>query len=115
MVMPGAASLPTVSATPVPEFHMKSGPEPASESFVEEVPPRPEPLQIDSSSQPVAFGSLLKTPAEDWSFTTAGPQFTMETDWRDRDSEEVAEEEEEQPSAGRRDGPGAQGGGQAEN
>ena len=108
MVMPGAASLPTVSATPVPEFHMKSGPETASESFVEEVPPRPEPLQIDSSSQPVAFGSLLETPAEDSSFTTAGSPFTMEHDWRDRDSEEVAEEEEEQPSAWRREGAGDQ-------
>src|SRR5437870_12629357 len=108
MVMPGAASLPTVSATPVPEFHMKSGPETASESFVEEVPPRPEPLQIASSSQPVAFGSLLETPAEDSSFTTAGSPFTMEHDWRDRDSEEVAEEEEEQPSAWRREGAGDQ-------
>ena len=108
MVMPGAASLPTVSAAPVPEFHMKSGPETASEGFVEEVPPRPEPLQIDSSSQPVAFGSLLETPAEDSSFTTAGSPFTMEHDWRDRDSEEVAEEEEEEPSAWRREGAGDQ-------
>src|SRR5438105_4741585 len=51
---------------------------------------------------------LLVAPAEDSSFTTAGSPFTMEHDWRDRDSEEVAEEEEEQPSAWRREGAGDQ-------
>ena len=77
-LMPGATSLP--SATPVPEFQMESGLVTTNESFVEEVPPKPEPLQIDSSSQPVAFGSLLETPpdqnADDASFTTASsPEF----------------------------------------
>jgi hypothetical protein len=74
------------------------------------VPQRPEPLQIDSSSQPVAFGSLLETPAdepvEDSSFATTGSPFTMERDWRDRDAEEVAEEEEEEPPAWRPEGTG---------
>ena len=103
MAMQGAASGPMVGRTPVPEFRMESGPETTNESFVEEVPPKPEPLRIDASSQPVAFGSLLETPAEeaaeDSSFTTRGtPEFTMEHDWRDRDEEEVAEAEQEEGS-----------------
>jgi CheY-like chemotaxis protein len=110
MLMAGAASVPTVTATPVPEFHMESALEATNESFVEEVPPKSEPLQIDSSSQPVAFGSLLETPADeaagDSSFTTpSSPEFTMEHDWRDRDDEELAEEEEdEEPQAWRPEG-----------
>jgi CheY-like chemotaxis protein len=105
--MPGAASAPTVSPAPVPEFQVESGLETANESFVEEVPPKPEPLQIDASSQPVAFGNLLETPAEesadDSTFTTSrSPEFTMEHDWRDRDDQEVVEEEEdEEPPAWR--------------
>src|SRR6201982_994842 len=103
MAMPGAASGSAAGRTLVPEFHMESGPETANESFVEEVPPRPEPLRIDASSQPVAFGSLLETPAEeaaeDSSFATRGtPEFTMQHDWRDRDEEEVAEEEQDEQS-----------------
>ena len=110
--MPGAASGPTVSAAPVPEFQMESGLETANESFVEEVPPKPEPLQIDSNSQPVAFGNLLETPAEesadDSTFTTSrSPEFTMEHDWRDRADQEVAEEEEDaEPPAWRPEGTG---------
>ena len=114
LFMPGATSVPTVSATPVPEFQMEGGLDTANESFVEEVPPKPEPLQIDSSSQPVAFGSLLETPTEpasdDSSFTTAGSsEFTMEHDWRDRDDQEVAEEQEhEEGPAWRPEGTGDQ-------
>ena len=105
--MPGAASMPAVSPAPVPEFQMESDPETENESFVEELPPKPQPLQIDSSSQPVAFGSLLETPAEesadDSTFATSNsPEFTMEHDWRDRGDQEVAEEEEdEEPPAWR--------------
>jgi CheY-like chemotaxis protein len=108
--MPGAASVPAVNPAPVPEFHMESGPETENESFVEELPPKPQPLQIDSSSQPVAFGSLLETPAEesaeDSSFaTSSSPEFTREHDWRDRDDQEVAEEEDdEEPPAWRPEG-----------
>src|SRR3981189_181513 len=36
-----------------------------NESFVEEVAALPEPVRIDAGSQPVAFGSLLETPAEE--------------------------------------------------
>jgi CheY-like chemotaxis protein len=112
VLMPGSASVPTVGATPVPEFHMESSPETVNESFVEETPAKPEPLRIDSSSQPVAFGSLLESPAEtaqdDSSFpTTTAPEFTMEHDWRDRDEEETGEvEEDEEPAAWRPEGTG---------
>ena len=110
-LMGGGGSVPTVGAMPVQEFHMGDGPTAASESFVEEVrPPRPEPIRIDSGSQPVAFGSLLETPAEttedDPSFAAAtSPEFTMEHDWRDKDEEETIEEEEdEEPAAWRPEG-----------
>jgi len=108
MFMGGRPSVPAVGATPVQEFHMADSPAAASESFVEEVPARPEPIRIDSGSQTVAFGSLLETPAEttedDPSFaTTTSPEFTMEHDWRDKDDEEetIEVEEDEEPAAWR--------------
>ena len=114
MLPPVNASAPTVGATPVQEFNLGSSPEVMSESFVEDVPARPEPIRIDSGSQPVAFGSLLETPAEtsetaeeDSSSTAASsPEFAMEHDWRDRDEEEMdaEEEEEEEPAAWRPEG-----------
>ena len=109
-LMPGSASVPTVGATPVQEFHMEGGLVTESESFVEELPPKPEPITIDSGSQPLAFGSLLEPLAEkaegDASFTTAdSPEFTMEHDWRDQDEEEMdAVEEDEEPAAWRPEG-----------
>ncbi|HKW63848.1 MAG TPA: response regulator [Candidatus Acidoferrum sp.] len=116
MPQPANASVPAVMASPVPEFNLGSSPEALNESFVEDVPPRPEPFRIDSGSQPVAFGSLLETPAEaaevkepaedDSNFTAASsPEFAMEHDWRDRDEEEMdAEEEDEEPAAWRPEG-----------
>ena len=110
---PVHTSAPTVQATPVQEFNLGSGPEVVSESFVEDVAARPEPIKIDSGSQPVAFGSLLETPGEtteaagdDSSFaTTSSPEFAMEHDWRDRDeADEVEEEEDEEPAAWRPEG-----------
>jgi CheY-like chemotaxis protein len=69
-----------------------------SESFVDEVPVRPPELKIESSEQPVAFGSLLETPGAE---TEEAPELTaapsglgMERDWR----ASTAEEEEEEPS-----------------
>jgi CheY-like chemotaxis protein len=110
---PANASVPAAAARPIQEFSLGSAPETVSESFVEDVPSRPEPIRIDSGSQPVAFGSLLETPAEtketiedDSSFTAANaPEFAMEHDWRDRDDEPMdAEEEEEEPAAWRPEG-----------
>src|SRR5690348_9216532 len=113
VLSPGNANVPAMPATPVQEFSLGSAPEVMSESFVEDVPARPEPIKIDSGSQPVAFGSLLETPGEtteaaedDSSLTTAAsPEFTMEHDWRDRDEpDEVEEEEEEEPVVWRPEG-----------
>jgi len=71
------------------------------ESFVDEVPSRPEPVRIDSGSQTVAFGSLLETPTElkddDLSMVLPSNQELMpERDWRDPDTSETDEEEEEE-------------------
>jgi CheY-like chemotaxis protein len=65
LLTPSSASVPMVSSVPV----RMSSPEPAvapldQESFVDEAPSRPEPVRIDSSSQTVAFGSLLETPTD---------------------------------------------------
>jgi CheY-like chemotaxis protein len=75
-----------------------------TESFVEEVPARPEPVKIDTGSQTVAFGSLLETPAdaggEDLGYLPpVHPELATERDWRDPDAEETEEEEEEKPAA----------------
>jgi len=110
LLTPSVASVPTVSSIPVP----MASHEPViaaleQESFVDEVPvpARPEPVQIDSSSQPVAFGSLLETPADvdekddELGFLPqAHPELAPERDWRDTDTEELDEEaEEEKPPA----------------
>jgi CheY-like chemotaxis protein len=113
ILTPSHASVPKAEATPVQEFHLGDNSATANESFVEDLPSPPagpEPVRIDAGSQPVAFGSLLETPAEtteeDPSFaTTTSPEFAMERDWRDRDEEETeAEEEEEEPAAWRPEG-----------
>jgi len=75
-----------------------------SESFVEEVPGRPDPVKIDAGAQPVAFGSLLDTSAQETEddaafLPTPNSALAMERDWREKDSEEDAEEEEEETSS----------------
>jgi CheY-like chemotaxis protein len=74
------------------------------ESFVDEVPARPEPVRIDSGSQTVAFGSLLETPAEekedDLAFMPPAPSgMATERDWRDPNADETEEDEEEEKPA----------------
>src|SRR5258707_9310082 len=66
LLTPSAASVPSLSSLPA---HMASR-EPViaaldQESFVDEVPARPAPVRIDTGSQPVAFGSLLETSADE--------------------------------------------------
>jgi len=106
LLRPSGLALPTLAGIPVPT----GPPEPAmaefeQESFVDELPGRPEPVRIDSGSQTVAFGSLLETPAdekeEDVDFLPpALPELATERDWRDPDLEETDEEtEEEKPAA----------------
>ncbi len=106
LLRPSGLAVPTLAGIPVPT----GPPEPAmaefeQESFVDEVPGRPEPVRIDSGSQTVAFGSLLETPAdekeEDVDFLPpALPELATERDWRDPNLEETDEEtEEEKPAA----------------
>ena len=78
------------------------------ESFVDEIPLKPEPVKFDSTAQTVAFGSLLETPAEEQPeddpslFQTAHPELAADRDWRDPDAETEEEtEEEEKPAAWR--------------
>jgi CheY-like chemotaxis protein len=86
-------SVPTLTTAPAPTLPDFD----STESFVEEVPARPVGLTIDSEKQPVAFGSLLKTPGADIdqepNEVTAEP--ALERDWR---TEEVEEEEDEDDS-----------------
>jgi CheY-like chemotaxis protein len=67
----------------------------------QEVPARPEPVRIDSSTHPVAFGSLLEAPAdvkdEEPDFLPpANAEFATEHDWRDAGEKETEDEEEEE-------------------
>ena len=98
--------IPTLVSVPVQTTsHAPSIAALEQESFVDEVPERPAPVQIDSGSQTVAFGSLLETPAEekedDIAFMPAAhAELVPERDWRDPDAEETDEgEEEEKPAA----------------
>ena len=105
LLRPSGLAVPTLAGIPVPT----GPPEPAmaefeQESFVDEVPGRPEPVRIDSGSQTVAFGSLLETPAdekeEDVDFLPpALPELATERDWRDPNLETDEETEEEKPVA----------------
>jgi CheY-like chemotaxis protein len=76
-----------------------------SESFVDEIPAKPETLNIESAGKPLAFGSLMETPAaeiQDEAVYVAEPSPELaDRDWNGAE-EEVEEEEEE--SAWRRDG-----------
>ena len=97
--------IPTVSSIPVQQAPSVPPAAPLDqESFVDEVPARPEPVRIDSSSHAVAFGSLLETPTEEKEqdpgfLPPANPEFGAERDWRDGDETETDEEEEEEKEA----------------
>jgi CheY-like chemotaxis protein len=95
-------SAPTVYAIPKEE-------EAAIENtFVEEIPAKPETLKIESAGKPLAFGSLMETPAEtadDAAYVAPPNPELADRDWN---AGEVAEEEEEEEdsasSSWRRDG-----------
>lgn len=100
-----SAGVATVSSTPVPDVsHEAPIAALENESFVDEIPARPAPVRIDSGSQPVAFGSLLETPAREEAEDDAAfmppvhHELATERDWRDPDVEET-DEEEEKPAA----------------
>jgi CheY-like chemotaxis protein len=101
LLVPSSKNLPTVGAIPVEPAHEEPIAAVQHESFVDEVQVRPEPVRIDSGSQPVAFGSLLETPAtgneDDQVFVSpADPEFTADRDWHAADDEEETETEEDE-------------------
>lgn len=80
-----------------------------SEAVLDELPAMPEPVKIDESSQPLAFGSLLESPEtaqeEVLGYATTPPP-ELERDWKSEETEEemvVEEEEEKQSASWRRD------------
>jgi CheY-like chemotaxis protein len=93
-------SVPTAVAVPDAVDH--------AQSFVEDIPSRPEELKIDSSNQPVAFGSLLTPsapePEEEAAYVAPVNPELADRDWGGPD--DVAEEEEEDSGSGgwQRDG-----------
>ncbi len=104
LLSPSSATLPTLESLPMTAA---SSQEPVvaleNESFVDELPERREPVRIDTGAQPVAFGSLLETPAaeteEDQELGYGAPvnsELAIEHDWQDGEREQLAEEEEEE-------------------
>src|SRR5215831_15910760 len=68
----------------------------------EDIPVRPAPISIDRGAQPLAFGSLLESPAAETEEDDAAyvPSARVERDWKSAPEEQidVAEEEEQAPS-----------------
>ena len=97
LIAPRPPSVPVAEEVPMIE----------SEPVAEEIPVRPAPLNIDvNAGAPVAFGSLLETPAteteEDPGYIS--PHSGPERDWRSSDEEEEEEPDEDKPkSSWRRD------------
>jgi len=100
-----ASAAPTILVAP------KEEPALGSESFVDEIPAKPETLNIESAGKPLAFGSLLETPAaetEDDAVYVAPPSPELaDRDWNGAEEEDEEEEEEDSASSSwRRDGGG---------
>ena len=79
-----------------------------SQSFVDEIPNKPETLNIESAGKPLAFGSLMETVTEatdDAAFVAPPNPELADRDWN-AGEEEVDEEEEEDSASStwRRDG-----------
>jgi CheY-like chemotaxis protein len=112
-------------APPIPKFSAPAwsprpptapAPEDESESFVEEIPVAPPAVNIESGSGPLAFGSLLETPAAAKEEVAAEPADTvtamgLQRDWRalDEAEDEVAEETGAPTPSWRRDSAGNEG------
>ena len=76
----------------------------STDTFIDDIPAKPETLNIESSGKPLAFGSLLETPTapeDDASFVSAGAG--PERDWG-KEEEFEEEEEDEESASWRRDG-----------
>jgi CheY-like chemotaxis protein len=104
----GANSAPVVSAAPtVLEIPKEQAPV-ESESFIDEIPPKPEALKIESEGKPLAFGSLLETPVtemvDDAAFEATPNPELADRDWDAAEENDDEEEEESESSSWRRDG-----------
>ncbi|MCU1307709.1 MAG: hypothetical protein JWN45_2404 [Acidobacteriaceae bacterium] len=104
--MAGGPNGTVVSAAPTVLAVTKEEPAIESESFVDEIPEKPEALNIESAGKPLAFGSLMETPSaeiqDDAVYVAAPSPELADRDWNG--AEEQEEEEEEEESAWRRDG-----------
>ena len=90
-----------------------------TQAFVEDIPARPQELKIDSSNQPLAFGSLLNNavaePEEEAAYVAPASPELVDRDFSAPEADEVEEEEEDSGSSGwRRDGGGEAFGDEAE-
>jgi CheY-like chemotaxis protein len=92
------STAPTVFAVPPTEE-----PTIESESFVDEIPAKPETLNIESAGKPLAFGSLMETPAaeiqDDAVFVAPPSPDLADRDWNGAEEQDEEEEEEESASA----------------
>ncbi len=96
---PAASTPPTALAIPKEDASVAS--------LVEEIPPKPETLKIDSGGKPLAFGSLLETPAaepDDAVYEAAPNPELADRDWSAEEQDVEEEEEESASSSWRRDG-----------
>ncbi len=103
--VPSSAAAPVISSFPSPAVAEFSSPEVAPTHSAEDVSTRTQPFAIEEGHQPLAFGSLLDTTAEDKeagadeSFMPAShPGLTEERKWNAPAAEEEGKEPEETPS-----------------
>jgi CheY-like chemotaxis protein len=106
----GSPNATVVSAAPMTLVAPKEEPAIESESFVDEIPAKPETLNIESAGKPLAFGSLLETPAaetDDAIYVAPPSPELVDRDWNGAEEENEEEEEEDSASSSwRRDGGG---------
>ena len=105
----GANATQVVSGPPTVVAIPEEEPAVEDHSFFEEIPPKPETLEIESSGQPLAFGSLLETPAaepaDEAAYVSAPNPELADRDWNTaQEAEDEEEEEESASSSWRRDG-----------
>ena len=95
-------SAPAVYAIPKEEQAVES------QSFVDEIPNKPETLNIESAGKPLAFGSLMETTtesAEEAAYVAPPNPELADRDWNAGEEEASEEEEEDSASSSwRRDG-----------
>ncbi|MCU1239430.1 MAG: hypothetical protein JWO71_156 [Candidatus Acidoferrum typicum] len=91
-----------VSAAPTVLAVTKEEPAIESESFVDEIPAKPETLNIESAGKPLAFGSLMETSAaeiqDDAVFVAPPSPELADRDWNGGEEQDEEEEEEESAS-----------------